>query len=81
MDKGTVLIVDDEEAILQNLTQLFGTAYKIHTASSAEEADKVLHREHVHVIISDYKMPVQDGLSFLIDMKERFPAVIRLGRK
>lgn len=77
MAEGTVLLVDDDEAILANLVKLFGREYNLITATSAEEAARLLHREKVDIIISDYKMPGRNGLSFLIDSKRTHPGVIR----
>lgn len=78
MKTGSVLIVDDEEAILRNLKQIFAEEYHIITASSAEEAGRFLHRNPVDIIISDYKMSGQNGLAFLIDTKRTHPGAIRV---
>ena len=75
--KKTVLVVDDEETILRNTQKLFGKDYTLLMAHSAEEALSILGRKPVSVIISDYKMTGQDGLSFLIEAKELYPHTIR----
>ena len=38
MEKGTILIVDDEPAVLTTLSEYFGRTYEIFTARSANEA-------------------------------------------
>ena len=78
MFRGTILIVDDEESILENTRELLGDEYTIHTARSAAEAMGILAEAKVHVIVSDYKMPDCDGLSFLIETKESFPSCVRV---
>lgn len=78
MLRGTILIVDDEEAILENTRELLGGEYTIHTARSAGEAMGILENIEVHVIVSDYKMPGRDGLSFLIETKQSFPSCVRV---
>jgi DNA-binding NtrC family response regulator len=78
MEKGTVLIVDDESAILRSLKALFDRDYHVITASSAREAVEIMSSQTVHVLVSDYKMPGRDGLSLLIEVKQKFPATIRV---
>ncbi len=78
MEKGTVLIVDDEPAILRSLKALFDRDHHIITAPAAREAVEILRSQTVHVIVSDYKMPGQNGLSLLIEVKKTFPATIRV---
>ena len=78
MEKGTVLIVDDESAILRSLKALFDRDHHIITAASAGEAMEIMRSQTVHVLVSDYKMPGQDGLSLLISVKKKFPDTIRV---
>ena len=78
MFRGTILIVDDEESILANSCELLGGEYTILTARSAAEAMRLLAEVRVHVIVSDYKMPGRDGLSFLIETKECHPSCVRV---
>ncbi len=61
-----ILIVDDEEAIvfsLQRILELSGT-YEVMTATSAEQALKLIKQAVPDLIISDIKMPGMDGLTF-----------------
>jgi DNA-binding NtrC family response regulator len=77
-ERGTVLIVDDEKSIFVNLKEFVGDKCQVLTAESAPEAMLLLKRNKVHVVISDYKMPGQNGLAFLIDAKRLYPGTIRV---
>ncbi len=64
----TLLLVDDEDAILKSLKRLFRKdGYRIITAGSGPEALDILSQtdEHVSLIISDQRMPVMTGSQFL----------------
>ncbi|MBT2560916.1 DNA-binding response regulator [Pedobacter sp. ISL-68] len=57
----SILIIDDNEDILEFLTQVFGNTYKLHLAISGEVAQEILDKEIVDLIISDIMMPGIDG--------------------
>ena len=64
----TLLLVDDEPAILKSLQRLFRrTGYKIHTAPGGGEALSLLEQigPAVSLIISDQRMPQMNGSEFL----------------
>ncbi|MDO4497630.1 MAG: two-component regulator propeller domain-containing protein [Bacteroidales bacterium] len=60
-DQATVLIVDDNEELLNFLSNCMSEHYRILTASSGAEALSVLHKEHVTLVISDWMMPNMNG--------------------
>lgn len=78
MNQGRILIVDDSAVILAGLKEMFGRDYTIFTAPHAQEALTILSRELIDVIVSDFQMPGLDGLSLLIEVKKRYPTVIRV---
>ncbi|SYZ71908.1 hypothetical protein TRIP_C20023 [Candidatus Zixiibacteriota bacterium] len=79
MKKHTVLLVDDEPNVLKSLKRLMiDTDYQILTAESGEEGLKILDRENIHLVISDYRMPGMNGVEFLKKVKDRFPETMRL---
>ncbi len=73
-----ILYVDDEAENLLVLKSTFRLQYRIFTATSATEALDILARETVHLVITDQKMPVMDGLAFLREVTRHYPDVIRL---
>lgn len=78
MTKCRVLIVDDEPALLSAAWGMLGETYSLFTATNAEAALQILERERIGVIVSDYQMPGMNGLALLIEVKRRFPRVVRV---
>jgi response regulator RpfG family c-di-GMP phosphodiesterase len=75
----TLLLVDDESAVLGALRRLFRTpGYRVLQATSGEDALAVLAVETVDLVISDMRMPEMDGAQLLDQVRQRYPAVTRL---
>jgi two-component system alkaline phosphatase synthesis response regulator PhoP len=63
IDKGRILLVDDEEDILEFLSyNLRKEGYKIKTASNGKSALKILGKFNPDLIILDVMMPEMDGI-------------------
>lgn len=74
-----ILFVDDEENILRSLRREFvDTEFETFLASSIDEALKVLERERVDIVVSDYRMPSMDGLEFLGLVRRLYPGTYRV---
>ena len=65
-----VLIVDDEPSVLSALKRELKTIAPVLTCGTPMEASKVLKTRTVAVVISDYKMPGQNGVELLSSLKE-----------
>jgi DNA-binding NtrC family response regulator len=76
--KHAVLLVDDEPEILFSLKGLLRHEYELHTAESADEAMKILANHHVHVIMTDQRMPEVTGSELLGQVKNTYPDAIRI---
>lgn len=71
----SVLIVDDEENLLVLLDRIFDKeGYQVKTASSANQALKLLDRENFDAAIVDVKMYPVGGVSLLAEIKKRSPS-------
>ncbi|MDB5143119.1 MAG: DNA-binding response regulator [Mucilaginibacter sp.] len=57
----SVLIIDDNEEILEFLSEVLSDTYKLHLATNGEIAQNILDTEIVDLIISDIMMPGIDG--------------------
>jgi two-component system probable response regulator PhcQ len=80
MRQKSVLLVDDEEKTLKYFSKALEGRFKIHSASSVDEALKVLeaHRAEIGVVVADQRMPGRTGVEFLKIVKERFPSKVRI---
>lgn len=75
----TLLFVDDETNILSSLKRLFRPhGYHIVTATGARDGLDILQNQKVDLIISDMRMPEIDGATFLSQVAERWPDIVRI---
>ena len=79
----TVLIVDDEPSLRELLREVFSLERtgRILTASSGNEALKIIRTTKVDAVISDVRMPDGDGIALLDGIREEnldVPVIIML---
>ncbi len=75
----TLLLVDDEENITSALVRLLRRdGYTILKANSGKAGLELLTQHDVGVIISDQRMPEMTGVEFLSQVKELYPATVRI---
>ena len=72
----TILIVDDEKNTREGLARALKRQYRVFVAESAETALSVLSEETVDLMLSDIRMPGEDGLSLLKTVRQRYPSVL-----
>ena len=73
--KGHVLIVDDDAHMRTMLERVLGRCFPILTASAAEEAEELLGTHRVDVVVCDYRLPGEDGLSLTARWRRRDPSL------
>ncbi len=71
----TLLIVDDDPHLLDSLRLVFSSIYRVLTALSAEEAQKVVAAGPVDVILLDVILPGLDGVEFLKQLRGAHPGL------
>ncbi len=84
----TILVIDDDLNILKSITRLFKHApctvnqhlFNIQLVSFSDPTDAMnyLTNNPVDLIISDYKMPLMDGITFLLNSKVLQPLAARI---
>lgn len=72
MDKTCVLVVDDEKEIA-DLVEIYlsNEGYRVLKAGTADEADRLLQKHAVQLVILDIMMPGMDGLTFCREIRKR----------
>jgi DNA-binding NtrC family response regulator len=69
--KPSILIVDDEKSIRDNLAKYLSMEYTAYTAANGKEALRELaDNSDIEVVLSDMKMPGMDGLELLEKVRE-----------
>ena len=76
--KCSVLFVDDEPALAQLARGLLSADYDLRCAESAEEAQLLLARQDVDIVISDQQLPGLQGIPFLEWCREHSPRTVRI---
>lgn len=77
-EKIKVLYVDDEVNNLQAFKATFRRDYKIFLAESAKEGREVLLNERIDIIITDQRMPEENGVDFLESIIPLYPDPMRI---
>ena len=75
---GSVLLVDDEKALLEIYATILKPHFDITTANNAREAEAFLQAKAFKVIVADHMMPGETGLSLLTRMRGLFPHTQRV---
>jgi response regulator RpfG family c-di-GMP phosphodiesterase/tRNA A-37 threonylcarbamoyl transferase component Bud32 len=73
-----VLFVDDEERVLNALRAIFKQTYDVETALSGPQALEILQSKHVHLLVSDQRMPGMLGVEVLRKARDVSPATVRI---
>ncbi|MDK1031733.1 MAG: response regulator, partial [Planctomycetia bacterium] len=73
--EGRKLLITDDEPVKRTVMQeeLTAAGYEVDVAASPLEAEPLLAAKTFDVIITDLRMPGQDGISFLRALKARRP--------
>lgn len=76
MDKGNLLLIDDEILLLEKTAMLLeDIADKVFTSDNGPDGLKILNSENIHCIICDINMPDMNGVEVLKKVRETHPEV------
>jgi len=77
-NRHPVLYVDDERNNLTVFRLVFSDEFSVRTASSAEEALRLLDQEPIAVLLADLRMPGMTGIGLAEKVKKAHPDVVRM---
>ena len=70
-----LLLLDDSPEDRQSMARLFAPDYKVHSASSIQEALQVLEKHDVGVIVAEARVGGSDTGQLLRVLKQQYPAI------
>ena len=65
MEKPTLLIVDDEKPTREGLRAALEDRYDVYVAEDAGAAMEILERENFDVLLTDFRLPSEDGMKLI----------------
>src|SRR5882724_1467641 len=68
-EKPTLLIVDDEKTTRDGLRAALEERYDVYVAEDAKSATELLEREHFAVLLTDFRLPNEDGMKLIARAK------------
>ena len=68
-EKPTLLIVDDEKTTREGLRAALEERYDVYIAEDAKAATNLLESEHFDVMLTDFRLPNEDGLKLIARAK------------
>jgi DNA-binding NtrC family response regulator len=76
--KDSVLLVDDEQALLDVFFAALSPYFEVTTVNSTRDAEFILHKKTFKVVVADHLMPGGNGMSFLVRAREEYPHMQRI---
>ncbi len=68
-EKATLLIVDDEKTTREGLRAALEERYDVYIAEDAQSAMNLLESENFNVLLTDFRMPNEDGMNLIARAK------------
>ena len=78
MVKATVLIVDDEKPTREGLRAALEDRFDVYVAEDAAAAMRLLEEEHFDVLLTDLRLPQEDGMKLIARAKSLPKPPVRL---
>ncbi|MFD0675660.1 MULTISPECIES: response regulator [unclassified Paenibacillus] len=75
----SILIVDDHKHLVESMAttipwENFEVTH-VYQAYSGQQALELINRHHIHILITDIRMPVMSGLELIEQVRTRWPAI------
>ena len=79
MESYHILVVEDDKEILDGVgIYMKNQGYQVYKAQNGAEGLKILETEEIHLAIVDIMMPVMDGITMTMRLREKydFPVIM-----
>jgi signal transduction histidine kinase len=76
--RHTILVVDDEPDVIQNVQDLLSADFRVLAAANAADALRCLRQDTVHIVMTDQRLSDTPGVEFLHRLHDEYPHVVRL---
>jgi two-component system probable response regulator PhcQ len=77
--KHTILVVDDDEFFIEYIQRVLSDEnYNVVTVSSGQKGLGILEKQQVSMVISEYKIPLMNGLEFLEKVRIIYPDILTI---
>ena len=74
----SILVVDDEPRSLESIERILGDRFDVHLAENIADAETILQREWIQVLLCDQRMPDMTGVEFCEKVRSEYPTIIRM---
>ena len=74
----SILVVDDEQRSLESIKRILGDRFDVHIANNIKDAEEILQREWIQVLLCDQRMPDMSGVEFTQKIRDEYPNIIRM---
>jgi DNA-binding NtrC family response regulator len=79
INKHTILVVDDEDFFIENIQRVLSDENtNVISAASGQEGLNILKKQPVSIVISEYKIPLMNGLEFLEKVRIIYPDMLTI---
>lgn len=79
MDGARLLVVDDEESVALTVSEVLRQeGFRVETASSGNDAVRLLEQSEYDLVLTDLHMEGGDGISVLAEIQQRAPLTISI---
>lgn len=74
----SILVLDDEPRSLESIQRILADQFDVHIASTIAQAEAILQREWIQILLCDQRMPEMTGVEFTQQIRDTYPDVIRM---
>jgi len=74
----SILVLDDEQRSLESIQRILDDQFDVHIANTIAQAEDILQREWIQILLCDQRMPEMTGVEFTEKIRDEYPDIIRM---